>query len=159
VQGTAFDEEAFYEALAKVRALLIGRRALIALGAPILTTDYDIWLHIDDIEALNARVRDLDLFPNYPADEARKRGRYVLENDEKVDVLVARGQSTKDGEQVMFEACWERRQEVPYKPGLMINLPSIDDLVRTKRWSMRTKDLFDIEMLATLRDSKDRREP
>jgi hypothetical protein len=155
MQGSAFDEEAFFRALAEVRALLIGRRALIALGAPVLTTDYDLWLHVDDIEALNARVRDLDLFPNHPPVEARKRSRYVLENDERVDVLVARASSTKDGEQVKFDACWERRQEVPYKPGLMIRVPSIDDLIRTKRWSMRNKDVADIELLAAIRD-KDR---
>jgi hypothetical protein len=78
----------------------------------------------------------------------------VLENDEHVDVLVARAQSTKDGEQVTFDGCWERRQTVVYKPGAMITLPSIDDLVLTKRWSMRNKDISDIEMLETLRSQR-----
>ena len=27
------------------RAVLIGRRALVAYGLPVLTADYDLWLH------------------------------------------------------------------------------------------------------------------
>jgi hypothetical protein len=38
-----------------------------------------------------------NLFPNHLPEEARQRGRYVLENDEKVDVLLARAASTIDG--------------------------------------------------------------
>ena len=36
----------FFGAIDKsgARALLIGRRALIALGMPVLTADYDLWL-------------------------------------------------------------------------------------------------------------------
>jgi hypothetical protein len=56
VQATEFDEEALFSAIAcsGVRALLIGRRALVALGIPVLTADYDLWIHIDDIAALVA---------------------------------------------------------------------------------------------------------
>lgn len=51
--------------------LLIGRRALVALGAPVLTADYDPWIHIDDIEKLNGSLRQLDLIPNSSPEEAR----------------------------------------------------------------------------------------
>jgi hypothetical protein len=39
------DESALFDALAAagVRYMLIGRRAIAALGAPILTADYDLW--------------------------------------------------------------------------------------------------------------------
>jgi hypothetical protein len=30
--------------------LLIGQRALVALGASVMTADYDLWIHQDDIE-------------------------------------------------------------------------------------------------------------
>ena len=63
VEADAFDEETFFRALAQVRCLLIGRRAMVALGLPVLTADYDLWLHIDDIEALNALVVPLELRP------------------------------------------------------------------------------------------------
>ena len=107
-----FDEEELFRVLHEsgTRVLLIGRRAMIALGLPVLTADDDLWLHIDDIERLNACARELDLFPNYPADAARARGRYVLENSERVDVLVARRVSTKQDPSghVTFDDVWSR---------------------------------------------------
>ena len=46
----------------------------------------------------------MELWPTRTPDEARSRGRYVLENDERVDVLVARSVPTTDGVRVAFEA-------------------------------------------------------
>jgi hypothetical protein len=154
VHGSEFDEESFFRACAKVRALLIGRRALIVLGAPVFTADYDIWLDSDDIERFNASVVELDLYPNHPPEVARARGRYVLENDQHVDVLVARGASTKDGEQLTFDGAWERRQTVPHSAGLAVALPSFDDLISTKKWSMRSRDVDDIELLKAIEKSR-----
>lgn len=57
MEPSAFDEIQFFRAVDRtgVRALLIGRRALVFLGVPVLTADYDFWIAIDDIEAFNAR--------------------------------------------------------------------------------------------------------
>jgi hypothetical protein len=57
MQPSSFDEVAFFRALyrSEVRALLVGRRALVLLGPPVLTADYDFWIAIDDIERFNAR--------------------------------------------------------------------------------------------------------
>lgn len=153
MEGGAFDEEALFGGLARhgIRALLIGRRALVALGLPVLTVDYDLWLHPDDIETLNALAADLDLTPNRAADEARRLGRYVLENDERVDVLVARQASTRDGVPLRFDDAWARRQTVAYAPGIPLLLPALEDLILTKRWSLRPKDVDDIELLEKLK--------
>jgi hypothetical protein len=147
------DEDDLFEALADsgARVLLIGRRALVAYGLPLLTADYDLWVHIDDIAALNAALRPLDLSPNRSPEEARQTGRYVLENDEHVDVLVARAVSTKDGLPVRFEDVWARHQRLRYASGVMIAVPTIDDLILTKRWSMRDRDVSDIRMLEALK--------
>jgi hypothetical protein len=53
-----FDEAVFFRAIHESgsRALLIGRRALVLLGLPVLTPDYDFWIAIDDIDAVNAAV-------------------------------------------------------------------------------------------------------
>ena len=50
VKASPFDERAFFAAIASsgVRALLIGRRALIALGMPVMTSDYDFRIAADD---------------------------------------------------------------------------------------------------------------
>lgn len=42
-----------------------------------MASDYDLWVHFDDVETLNAAMAALDLEPNHPAPEARARGRYV----------------------------------------------------------------------------------
>jgi hypothetical protein len=156
VHADDFDETDFFRALAGsgARVLLIGRRALIALGLPLLTADYDLWVHIDDIERLNHAVESLDFVPNRPPDAARKFGRYVLEDGEHVDVLVARSSSTRDGVRVTFEDVWSRRDELWYEPSIKLAIPSIDDLILTKRWAMRDKDVADIHMLEELKRSR-----
>lgn len=155
-----FDEEALFRGIAEsgARALMIGRRALIALGVPIDTFDYDFWLDPDDIEIFNQAAEPLDLFPNRSAEEARRFERYVLENDQRIDVLVARQASTRDGGTILrFEDAWARRQRVHYSGDLHVVVPCIDDLLVTKRWSLRRKDLTDIDILEKLkRESEDR---
>jgi len=153
MQGTDFDELAFFRALegCGARALLIGRRALVVLGLPVLTADYDFWLHIDDIETFNQAATPFGLAPTHQPDEARRRGRYVLENDEHVDVLVARSVPTIDGEPVTFADLWDRRQATRLTDGVHVQLPSLADLILTKRFASRPKDLEDIRLLEILR--------
>jgi len=153
VQGPGFDEAELFRAIAAsgARALLIGRRALVALGIPVLTADYDFWIHIDDIAALNAAVEPQGLLPTGTPDEARRRGRYVLENDERIDVLVARAVPTVDGVRVAFDDVWPRRQALEIAAGVAVAVPSLDDLILTKRFGGRPKDLEDIRLLEALR--------
>lgn len=146
-----FDELEFFRAIAEsgARALLIGRRALIILGAPVMTGDYDFWLAGDDIARFNAALAPFDLYPNHDPATARSRGRYVLENGEHVDVLVARMVSTPEGP-VSFEALWERRQMVNLAPGVEVAMPSLADLIATKRFGSRPRDADDIRTLQRL---------
>ena len=60
-----FDEVAFFGAIHEsgARALLIGRRALVLLGLPVLTADYDFWIAIDDIALFNAAAARSHLHP------------------------------------------------------------------------------------------------
>lgn len=50
MQASAFEEVEFFRAVVEspARALLIGRRGLIALGMPVMTRDYDFWIPADD---------------------------------------------------------------------------------------------------------------
>jgi hypothetical protein len=153
VQASPFDELAFFRAIAEsgARALLIGRRALIALGMPVNTSDYDFWLHGDDIEKLNAALAPFDMHPSRSPADARANGRYVLENDEHVDVLVARAVSTTTGVMVQFDDVWAARQEVEIARGVAIAMPNVDDLILTKRFGNRPRDADDIRWLEKLR--------
>lgn len=152
MQAADFDEVAFFRAVASsgVRALLIGRRALVVLGLPVLTADYDFWIHIDDIAAFNALAAPFDLVPTRTPEEARQRGRYVLENGERVDVLVAKAVPTVDGIRVPFEDLWSRRRAVPLGPTVSVAIPAIPDLILTKRFAGRPKDAEDIRLLHQL---------
>ncbi len=153
MEGSEFDEVAFFLALrhSGVRALLIGRRALVVLGLPVLTADYDLWIHIDDAKLLNDAAAPFGLLPTRSPEEARERGRYSLENDELVDVLVARSVPTIDGAAVAFDEIWPRRQELALAPGVVVSIPALDDLIATKRFAARPKDAEDIRMLEALR--------
>jgi hypothetical protein len=152
VKGPEHDEDLLCAlATSSARILLIGRRALVMLGAPVLTGDYDIWVHIDDIEELNESLSKLELFATKTPAEARATGRYLFENDVRVDVLVARSTSTPNGERLEFNTAWERRQTVDLGNGCALALPSIDDLITTKRWGSRPKDMIDIQWLETAR--------
>lgn len=157
MRGAAFDEAELFRTIARsgARALLIGRRALVALGLPVLTADYDFWLHGDDVETLNRALGALDLEPNRSPEAARMAGRYVLENDEHVDVLVARRISTKEGAPVHFEDVWSRREELFFEPGIAIAVPTIDDLILTKRVAMRDRDVADIRLLEALKRARE----
>ena len=152
VEGTDFDERAFFRGIAQsgARALLIGRRALVALGLPLLTADYDFWVHPDDVARFNAAVEPVGLIANHTPEEVRQRGRYALENDEHVDVLATRSVSTVDGVAVAFDDLWNRRQTLLLDPDTPVTIPSIADLILTKRFAARPKDIEDIRLLQTL---------
>jgi hypothetical protein len=153
VQASPFDEVAFFRAVANsgARALLIGRRALIALGLPVMTRDYDYWIPVDDAELLNTALVALEMYPTRSPEEARKNGRYVIEGDEHVDVLVARAVGTIDGELVAFEDVWSRRIFLPVSDDVTIAVPCIEDLIRTKKFGARPRDADDIRWLEKLK--------
>src|SRR5262245_43872797 len=141
MEPSQFDEVAFFRALRQdnVRALLIGRRALVLLGLPVLTADYDFWISIDEIDSFNAVAARFDLHPTRAPDEARRHGRYVLENDEHMDVLVARSVPTLDGQVVQFDDLWRTRRAVLVAK-VEVWLPSLDGLILTKQIRPRPKD-------------------
>jgi hypothetical protein len=130
---------------------LIGRRALVALGLPVLTADYDFWIHIDDAAKFNDAAAPFGLVPTHSPEAARARGRYVLENDEHVDVMVSRSVPTVDGARVAFDEIWTRHQLLLLAPGVEIALPALDDLIATKRFAARPKDLEDLRLLEALK--------
>ena len=154
MEASHFDERSFFSAVhaSGVRALLIGRRALVLLGLPLLTADYDYWIAIDDIERFNALAAAFQLHPTRTAADARRHGRYVLENDEHVDVLVARSVPTLHGLPVDFEGLWTHRQTIDVGT-VPVCIPSLDDLILTKQIASRPKDLEDVRLLRILKES------
>ena len=153
MEANKFDEEAFFGAVAtcRARAILIGRRALVALGIPVGTLDYDFWVHIDDAALFNRPIEAMGFVASRTPDEARQTGRYVLEGGERIDVLVARSMPMVTGGRLSFDEVWERRQLLAYTPGVTVAIPQLDDLISTKRFAARAKDLADVELLLALK--------
>lgn len=153
MQASAFDEIGMFRAIADsgVRALLIGRRAVIAYGVPVMTSDYDFWMPADDAQRLNEALRPLELVPNRSPEEARRVGGYRLENDTNIDLLTARSVATIDGVSVFFEEVWLRRIYASIDDGVKVAMPCLDDLILTKRFGGRPRDADDIRALEFLR--------
>ena len=82
---------------------------------------------------------------------ARAVGRYALENDEHVDVLVAQAVGTHDGEMVRFDSLWPRRVAETVAPGVTVARPCLEDLIATKKFARRPRDADDIRWLISLR--------
>jgi hypothetical protein len=66
-------------------------------------------------------------------------------------VLVARAVPTVDGVRVAFDEVWSRRRALEVAEGAVIAVPALDDLILTKRFGGRPKDLEDIRLLEALR--------
>jgi hypothetical protein len=66
-------------------------------------------------------------------------------------VLVGRSVPTIEGLPVVFEEVWARRRALSLDSGVDVQLPAIDDLILTKRFSARSKDLEDIRLLRILK--------
>lgn len=155
VEGTQHDESDVFRAVAAsgARALLIGRQALIALGSPVLTADVDFWIHIDDIEKLNDAFETIEHVATKSPEDARRTGRYAIENSLKVDVMVARAKTAPDGTALDFDGAWSRRRSVELFD-VTIFIPDIPDLIMTKRPASRARDVADIQWLEALRKSE-----
>lgn len=123
---------------------------MIALGIPVLTADYAFWLHVDDAESFNRALAPFDMIPSRTPEEARKAGRYVIENGEHVDVLVACQVSIQDGVPVRFDDVFDRSEEVELAAGARVRVPSLADLILTKQFGARPKDVADVDLLEAL---------
>jgi hypothetical protein len=156
MKGSSFDEKAFFVAISRInaRALLIGRRAMVVLGLPVMTADYDFWLHPEDIESFNAALEPFGLYPSCSPKRARASGRYVLENDEHIDVIVARKLSTMTRKTLLFEQVWNSRIDARITKNASVRLPNIDDLIATKQIAARPKDIEDTRLLMVFKNSK-----
>jgi len=120
--------------------------ALVVLGLPVMTADYDFWLHIDDIEAFNACPTHLTCCPHSartrPASGPLCAGERRTRRRADFPVHANRG-----GPTVTFDEMWARRQAVPLNDTTMVTLPSVRDLILTKRFAARPKDLEDIRLI------------
>ena len=59
-----------------------------------------------------------------------------------------------DSGPVAFDDVYARRNCLEYEPSVFLAIPTIDDLILTKRWAMRDKDVADIRLLEALKRAR-----
>jgi len=158
------EPEFFLDPLDFLRALyvrdipyvLVGRQALVLLGAPLMTADYDFYMspepeHLRDLRDL-AEELGLELSTKDP--EARPFFS-LLSDNLKLDFFRCRSYPTGGGEALAFEDLF-RRKKVIAVDDFAVYVPSIEDLILTKKARGAPKDLEDIKYLEVLLEREQR---
>ncbi len=135
----------------KVKYLLVGAYALAAHGYPRATMDIDIWV-MPSFQNADAVLRALRRF-GAPLHNLRKED--LLDDGTVFQIGVAprRIDIITSASGLKFEDAYGRSLSVSIE-GIEVHIPSIDDLIRNKRVSGRTKDLADVEALESLKNSE-----
>jgi hypothetical protein len=133
----------------RIRYLIIGRRAVVLYGGPVLTADHDIWLHPEDKKkALTLLAEKLDFDLSHPPDTKRPivTG---FSGTKKYDLFFQRGVKNTENEMIEFERCYGNSVlKKDASANVSFRIPSIDDLVRLKKVRKpNVKDQQDIEYL------------
>ena len=140
----------------KVKFLLVGAYALAAHGYPRATMDIDIWV-MPSSENADAVLRALRRFGaplhNLTKEDLQKDGTIfqIGVAPRRIDIITA-------ASGLQFEETYGRSLSINIE-GLEVHIPSIDDLIRNKMASGRTKDLADAEALELLKNSEQITEP
>ena len=138
-----------------VRYLLVGAYALAAHGYPRATMDIDIWV-MPSPQNADAVIRALRRFGaplhNLTKEDLQKDGTIfqIGVAPRRIDIITAASGLT-------FEETYSRSLSVDIE-GITVHIPSIDDLIRNKKASGRTKDMADVEALELLKNSEQKNE-
>jgi hypothetical protein len=135
----------------KVSFLLVGAYALAVHGYPRATMDMDIWI-MPSPQNADAVLRALQRF-GAPLHKLTKED---LQNDDtvfQIGVAPRRIDLITSASGLHFEEAYGRSLLVKIE-GIEVRIPAIDDLIKNKRASGRTKDLADAEALESLRNSE-----
>jgi len=133
----------------EIRFLIIGRRAVVLHGAPVLTADYDLWIHPEDKKKTLLLLSDeLDFELSQPP-ETRRPIVTAFCGMKKYDLFFHRSVRTIEFETVDFGECYRNsvvREDASER--IRFRIPSIDDLIRLKKIRKpNAKDQQDIEYL------------
>lgn len=134
----------------QVEFLLVGAYALAAHGYPRATMDIDLWV-MPSPENAEAVLRALQRFGaalhDLTAADLHTEGTVfqIGVAPRRIDIITA-------ASGLRFEDAFARATCVDLD-GIAVHVPCLEDLIRNKRASGRTKDLADVEALEELRSS------
>lgn len=132
-----------------IRYLIIGRRAVILYGGPVLTADHDLWVRpADKKKTLSLLQEKFGFELSHPPDTKRPiiTGFFGMR---KYDLFFQRSVRNYEQETIEFEECYRNSVAIEdVKEVLFFRIPSIDDLIRLKKIRKpNAKDEQDIEYL------------
>lgn len=135
----------------KVRFLLVGAYAMAAHGYPRATMDIDVRIlpspqNADSV--LRALLRFGAPLHNLTKEDLQKDGTIF-----QIGIAPRRIDIITEASGLQFEETYRRSLSVNIE-GIQVHIPSIEDLIRNKRASGRTKDLADAEALESLKNSE-----
>ena len=135
----------------KVKFLLVGAYALAAHGYPRATMDIDIWV-MPSPENADAVLRALRRFgaplQKLTKEDLQKDGTVfqIGVAPRRIDIITA-------ATGLQFEETYRNSISVNIE-AVEVHIPSINDLIRNKRATGRTKDLADAETLEAIKNSE-----
>lgn len=132
----------------KVKFILVGAYALAAHGYPRATMDIDIWV-MPSPENADAVLRAIRRFGaplhNLNKEDLQKDGTVfqIGVAPRRIDIITA-------ATGLRFEETYRNSISINID-GFEVHIPSINDLIRNKRATGRTKDLADAETLQSIK--------
>jgi hypothetical protein len=137
----------------KIRFLIIGRRAVILYGAPVLTADHDLWIHpADKRQCLSVLSEDLGFEISHPPD-TRRPIVTAYSGLRKYDLFFHRRITNTENDGIDFDACYKEATILEDETEkIRFRIPSIDDLIRLKK--IREPNVKDEQDIAYLLKAK-----
>jgi hypothetical protein len=135
----------------KVKFILVGAYALAAHGYPRATMDIDIWV-MPSPENADAVLRALRRFgaplQNLTKEDLQKDGTVfqIGVAPRRIDIITA-------ATGLQFEETYRNSISINIE-AVEVHIPCINDLIRNKRATGRTKDLADAETLEAIKNSE-----
>lgn len=137
-----------------VKFILVGAYALAAHGYPRSTMDIDIWVMPSPANSA-AVICALRRF-GAPLDNLTVADLQKDDTIFQIGVAPRRIDIMTSASGLEFDKTFAHSIEVVIE-GIQVHIPSVDDLIRNKRATGRTKDLADIEALELLSQSPDKK--
>ncbi len=133
----------------KIRYLIIGRRAVILYGAPVLTADHDLWIHPEDKKKTLLLLYEKLGFELSHSIDTKRPIITGFSGMKKYDLFFHRSIKNIEGETIEFEDCYQKSVlKEDSREHISFRIPSIDDLIRLKKIRKpNVKDEQDIEYL------------
>jgi hypothetical protein len=138
-----------------IRYLIIGRRAVVLYGAPVLTADYDFWIDSKERATVLAYFSKKGCDLSHGEDSLQPIIQ-VYAGLRKIDLFFHRAVRNLDGDLIEFKSCYENATiKEDREQDIFFRIPSIDDLIKTKKIRQtNVKDLQDIEYLLKAKEMK-----